>query len=93
MALNGFSVLLLVLAAPKALAKTKRVIYTAFCLLILRLKRSQNTIQYMVYCDLATTLCFLNKEKKRVDWPEVIGKAKGGGGGQGAILPQWKCHQ
>ena len=38
MALNGFSVLLLVSAAPEVLAEIKRTVYAAFCPLILRLK-------------------------------------------------------
>ena len=80
MALNGFSVLLLVPAAPKVLAEIKRTIYTAFCPLILRLKLLHNAIKNEVYYDLATTLCyFSNKERKRIDRPEVINVARGGG--------------
>ena len=77
----GFSVLLLVSAAPKVLAEIKSAIYTAFCAFILRLKLSHNTIKNKVYCDLAITLYyFSNKEIKRIDRPEVTGKAKKGVG-------------
>ena len=81
MALNGVSGLLLASNAPQVLAEIKRAIYTAFGPLIFRLKLSHNTIDGKVYLDLATTLYyFSNKEKKRIDWPEVISEAKGGHG-------------
>ena len=91
MALSGFGVLLLVLAALEVLAEIKRAIVTAFCPLILRLKVLHNAIKNKVYYDLAATLYyFSNKEKKRIDRPEVIDEAKGV---QGALLCQLKCHQ
>ena len=78
MALNDFSVLLFVPAAPKVLAEIKRAIYTAYRPLILRLKLSHNAIENKVYYDLATTLYyFSNKERKQIDRPEVIGVVKG----------------
>ena len=61
MAPNGFSVLLLVSAAPEVLAEIKRVIYTAFCPLILRLKVSLNAVKNKIYYDLATTLYYFFK--------------------------------
>ena len=54
MALNGFSVLLFVPAAPEVLAEIKRTIYTAFCPLDLLLKISHNAILNKVHYDLAT---------------------------------------
>ena len=88
MALNGFGVLLFVPPAPEILAETKRTIYTAFYPYILRLELSHNAIEN----KLATTLYnFSNKERKRIDWPEVKCVAKGGGGKEPA--PQLKCHQ
>ena len=78
MALNGFSVLLFVPAAPKVLAETKKTISTTFCRLNLRLKLSQNAIENKVYYDVAITLCyFSDKEKIRIDRPEVICVVKG----------------
>ena len=94
MALNGFSVLLLVSAALEVLAELKRAFYTALCPLILRLKLLHNAIENKVYYDLAAALYyFSNKETKEIDKPEVIGEAKGGRRGQGVCLPQLKCHQ
>ena len=74
MALSDFNVLLFVSPAAEVLAETKRTIYTAFYLVILRLELSHNAIKNKVYYDLATTLYyFSNKERKRVDRPEVVG--------------------
>ena len=79
MALNGFSVLLLVSAVREVLVEIKSAIYTAFCPLIVRLKLSHNAIENKVYYDLATTLYyFSNKERERIDRPEVIGEVKRG---------------
>ena len=58
MALNGFSVLLFVPAAPKVFAEIKRTIYTAFCALILRLQLSHNVIETKVYYDFIIILLF-----------------------------------
>ena len=50
------------------------------------LKLSHNAIENKVYYDLATTCYYsLNKKRKRIDRPEVIGKAKGGA--EGPPLP------
>ena len=78
MALNSFSVPLFLPPAPEVLAKIKRAIYTAFYPLFLRLELSHNAIENKVYYDFATSLyCFSkNKERKRIDWPEVIGVPK-----------------
>ena len=73
MALNGFSVLLFVSAATEVLTEIKRTIYIVFCPFILRLELSYNAIENKVYYDLATTLYyFSNKERKRIDKPEVM---------------------
>ena len=45
MALNGFSVMLFVPAAPEVLAEAKRTIYAAFCLLILQFKLATTTLK------------------------------------------------
>ena len=81
MALNGYSVLLFVLAVLGVFAEIKRTTYNAFCPLILRLKLSHNAIESKVYYDLLATALyyFLNKERKRIDRPQVIDVAKGGG--------------
>ena len=80
--MNGFSVLLLIPPATEILAEIKRTIYTAFYSLVLRLKLSHNAIKNKVYYNLATTCYFSNKEKKRIDRPEVnsVDKGKGGRG-------------
>ena len=90
MALIGFTVLLLVSAAPEVLANIKK----RHCVLplILQLKLSHNAIENKVYYHLATTLYYLsNKERKLIGRPEVIGEAKGGRG-QGNRLSQLKCQ-
>ena len=73
----AFNVLLFVPVTLKVLAEIKRTIYAAFCPLILPLKLSLNAVENKVYYDLlATTLnYFSNKERKRIDRPEVIGVA------------------
>ena len=77
MALNGFSVLLFVSAAPKLFAGNKKnFIYYAFCLLLLQLQFSHSAIENKVCYDLTTALYhFSNKARKQIDRPEVIGVA------------------
>ena len=68
MALNEFSVLLLVSAAPEVFAELKGAIYTVFCALILRLKLSHNTIENKVYNDLWLPHYIIFQIRKRNEW-------------------------
>ena len=78
--LNGFSILLFVPPASEVLAELKRTIYTAFFPLIIQSQPKHNALENKVYYGLATTLYyFSNKERKRIERPEVIGVAMGGG--------------
>ena len=51
MALNCFTFILLVSAAPELLAEIKRAICSAFSLLILRFELSRHAIENKVYYD------------------------------------------
>ena len=77
---NGFSVLLFVPPAPKVLAEIKRIVYSAFCPLILQFDFSHYFIENKVYYDMAWLPHYIifqiNKEYK-IDRPELIGLAKG----------------
>ena len=71
MAMNGFSVLLFVPPALEVSAEIKGTVCTAFYTLIFRLELSH--IENKVYYGFGTTLYyFSNKERKRIDRPEVI---------------------
>ena len=72
LALNGFSVLLFVPAALEVLAEINKTICIAFYPLSLQLELLHNAIENKVYYDLTTTLYyFSNKERKRIDRPEL----------------------
>ena len=79
MALNGFSVLLLVSAALEVLAELKRAFYTALCPLILRLKLLHNAIENKVYYDLAAALYYFSARSYR--------RSQGGEEGAGGLPP------